>query len=475
MSQRHRLSLVVAAGCTALLAACSGGGSAAAPSTTSTTSTSETAAATTADTSAAASSSADTSSAASGSATDQSSTAVSSGSIDQSSSAPTGPVVKLSMLTGFTGPDKPAYDALIAEFNKTHPNIQVTMDVQPWDTIGQKLPAAWATGQTPDLATPNFDPGIIFRYIRTKSVLPLDDAVGTGDDKIEPRAWPDTVKAAFTVDGRLYAAPANLATLVLYYNKDMFTKAGITAAPTTQDEFIADAKKLTDNGVYGLSLADHATIQMWPILQWMNGGDVVDNKGCGVNAQDKSVQALQTWARLVAKDKISPVGQTGGDADTLFSAKKAAMEINGPWAAAGYRKAGINLGIAQVPVGPGGPVTLASTVPLLIGKGTQHAAEAKTFLAWWTSKTAQAMFSKQSGFPPVRTDMADAVASNPTVKVFADALPNGRLYLAGQEKSAQIDSDAYVPMIGKITRGEDVAASAKAADEAIDGITGCSP
>lgn len=71
--------------------------------------------------------------------------------------------------------------------------------------------------------------------------------------------------------------------------------------------------------------------------------------------------------------------------------------------------------------------------------------------------------------------MADAVASNPTVKVFADALPHGRLYLAGQEKSAQIDSDAYVPMIGKITRGEDVVAAAKAADEAINGITGCSP
>ena len=36
------------------------------------------------------------------------------------------------------------------------------------------------------------------------------------------------------------------------------------------------------------------------------------------------------------------------------------MEINGPWAAAGFKQAGINLGIAQVPVGPGGPVTLAS-------------------------------------------------------------------------------------------------------------------
>ena len=478
MFTNHRLSVLVAAGCAGLLAACSGGGSAAAPSTTSTSQTSATTAATSTDeTSAAGSSPGNESSTADQSSTADgpSSSAATSKSNGPLPSAPTGPVIALSMLTGFTGPDKPAYDALIAEFNKTHPTIKVTMDVQPWDTIGQKLPAAWATGQTPDLATPNFDPGIIFRYTKTKSALPLDDAVGTGDDKIDSSAWPATVKSAFTVNGQLYAVPANLATLVLYYNKDMFAKAGITAAPATQDEFIADTKKLTGNGVYGISLADHATIQMWPILQWMNGGNVIDAKGCGVNAQDKSVQALQTWAQLVTQNKVSPVGQTGGDADTLFSAQKAAMEINGPWAAAGFTKAGINLGVAPVPVGPGGPVTLASTVPLMISKNTQHAAEAKTFLAWWTSKTAQQAFSQQSGFPPVRTDMADAVAANPTVKVFADALPHGRLYLAGQEKSAQIDSDAYVPMIGKITRGEDVAASAKAADEAINSITGCSP
>ena len=36
--------------------------------------------------------------------------------------------VKLTMLTGFTGPDRPAYDALIKEFNSSHPKIQVTMD-----------------------------------------------------------------------------------------------------------------------------------------------------------------------------------------------------------------------------------------------------------------------------------------------------------------------------------------------------------
>jgi len=393
------------------------------------------------------------------------------------SNSDSGAVVQLSMLTGFTGSDKASYDALIAQWNSTHPNIQVTMDVLPWADVAQKLPQSWATGQGPDLATPSSDPGSIFNYINNNSVLPLDDAVGDGDTQINASAFPDSVRNAFTVNGHLYAVPANLATLVLYYNKTMFSAAGIANPPATQDEFIADIKQLTLGGPnptqYGISLADNNTIQMWPILQWMNGGDIIDANGCAVIDQPASVQALTTWANLVINNYISPIGQTGADADTLFSAGKAAMEINGPWAAGTFTSAGIDLGIAQVPVGPAGPVTLASTVPLMIEATTPHPAEAKAFLAWWTGKTAQAAFAQSSGFPPVRTDMNDAVASNATVAMFAAALPHAKLYLAGQPNATQIDSDVYVPFIGNITRGADVQSAATDAAKAINAITGC--
>ena len=403
--------------------------------------------------------------------------ATSASSASSAGAAASGAVVKLTMLTGFTGPDKPSYDALIKSFNASHPNIQVTMDVEPWDAIGQKLPQEWATGQGPDLATPSFDPSVIFQYIKTNSVAPLSSVVGTGDTQIQSSTFPSSVTSAFTVNGQLYAVPANLATLVLYYNKDMFSKAGIAAAPATQADFVADAKALTlpagasKPSQYGLTLADHATIQMWPILQWMNGGDIVDSKGCSVLSQPKSVEALTLWSDLVTKDHISPIGQTGADADTLFSAKKAAMEINGPWAAAGFRSAGVNLGIAAVPVGAGGAVTLGSTAPLMVAKSSAHLTQAEEFLAWWTGKTAQTQFSKISGFPPVRTDLGSSVTGDATT--FAAALPSSRLYLAGLPTAAKVDSDAYVPLIGQITRGANVAAATKAADSAVNAITGC--
>ncbi|WP_194891846.1 ABC transporter substrate-binding protein [Catenulispora pinisilvae] len=391
-----------------------------------------------------------------------------------SGSGSSGGVVKLSMLTGFTGPDGPSYQALVSQFNASHPNIKVTMDIQPWDAIGQKLPAEWATGQGPDLATPNFDPGVIFNYIKTNSVLPLDSSVGAGDTQINSSAFPSSVTKAFTVNGKLYAVPANLATVALYYNKTMFTAAGITDPPKTSDEFVADVKKLTLGGAnptqYGISLADHQTIEMWPILQWMNGGDIVGPDGCATVNSAASVQALSTWANLVQNEHVSPVGQTGADADTLFSAKKAAMELNGPWAADGFRKAGIDLGIVPVPVGSAGPVTLASTVPLMVAKNTKHKTEALEFLSWWTGKTAQASFSKISGYPPARSDVT---VSDPNTAVFAQALPTARLYLAGLPTSSQIDTDVYTPLLGQLTRGADPQKSADSAAKAINQLTGC--
>src|SRR3981189_2442218 len=105
-------------------------------------------------------------------------------------------LVELSLWTGFTGPDRPAYEALVKQFNAAHPLIKVTMDVQPWDAIGQKLPGAWATGQGPDLATPNFDPGVLFNYVKTNSLLPLDEATGSGDGKLNKDVFPSAVNTA---------------------------------------------------------------------------------------------------------------------------------------------------------------------------------------------------------------------------------------------------------------------------------------
>jgi hypothetical protein len=106
--------------------------------------------------------------------------------------------VSLTVWTGFTGGDRPGYEQIVKDFNAAHPDIKVTMTVQPWDTIQQKLPSAWLTGQGPDIAAPSSDPIAIAiaiaQYVKTNSVLALT-ATGTGDDKINSDQFASPVGA----------------------------------------------------------------------------------------------------------------------------------------------------------------------------------------------------------------------------------------------------------------------------------------
>lgn len=391
------------------------------------------------------------------------------------SSSTTSGKVTLTMWTGFTGGDRPGYAQIVKDFNASHPNIKVVQTVESWDTIEQKLPTAWLTGSGPDIAAPSSDPNIIADYVKSNSLLPV--STGSGTSKVNSDQLAQAAIKDFTFNGKLYAIPANFATLSLYYNKALFAKAGIATPPSTVADLEADAVKLsTGKSQYGLSLADNQTIQMWPILQWLTGGDIVDSTGCSALSTPASQAGLTTWANLVKNDHISPVGQTGAEADSLFAAGKAAMEINGPWAAGSYTAAKVDFGVVKVPTAADGSnVTLGSIAPLAISAKTKYPAQAQEFLAYYTSKTEQEKFSLKTGFPPLRTDLADdaALKADPIVQTFTSQLPDAKLYLPRLTNATKVDSDVYVPLIGKITRGTSVASATAAATTALNALTGC--
>jgi len=137
------------------------------------------------------------------------------------------------------------------------------------------------------------------------------------------------------------------------------------------------------------------------------------------------VAAVSSWASSSPR-RDQPVGQTGQGADNLFAANKAAHGDQWSLATGAYSAAKVDYDVAPVPVGASGkPVTLASTVPMVVSAKSKHKAAALTFFAWWLSKTAQEGLAKGSGYPPSRTDMTGdaALTSNPFVPKFAAAPP----------------------------------------------------
>ncbi len=364
----------------------------------------------------------------------------------------TGEKVTLTFWNGFTGPDRPAVEEITNKFNAANPDTQVQMDIRPWDSLLTTLPSSLETGTGPDLIGLSF--GNLPKYAQSGYLMDLTPHIKAGTD-LDPANWPPALVDLLKYEGKFYAAPMNYATLMMYYNKDMFKAAGLDPdkPPADWNSWIDALKKLSkpDQGQYGMAIGEYQTIPNWPIFIWANGGDVIRD-GKSALTDPKTVEALKTWSELVKESKISPTGLTGAEADKLFQTQKAAMAITGPWMTAGFTEAGINYDVAPIPTGPGGAVTLADTVVMMVNKSTKSPDAAVKFVQHWNSKESQLYFATQTGFPPARTDLANdpALAENKWSPKFASVASVSKFYLGGQLDFAQIDTEVFVPMIQSI-------------------------
>jgi multiple sugar transport system substrate-binding protein len=382
--------------------------------------------------------------------------------------AASGPVT-LKFWNGFTGPDRPAVEEIVKRFNDSQEQITIQMEIMPWDVFFQKLLPSLSSGTGPDIAA--MDTAQVPQYAVKKALKPLDDYYtqpGTEADKLVPAA----VEGA-TFEGVKYSVPMNFTTLLLYWNKDMFKEAGLDPEqpPANWQQFADYAKKLTKdtNGdgkpeQYGLAIADHATIAMWPILFWQNGGGVVSEDGKKAMLGDPAtIEAANYWVDLVRNDKIAPIGLAGADADKLFQSKKAAMEIVGPWMTTGFKDAGIDFGLAMPPAGPKEDVTLGTSVGFTVSaKADQRKQQAAyEFFKFWNSKESQVYWSVNSGFPPNRTDIAASeLSENPYVAAFGEPADKSRFYLANVQEFQKVNMTIFEPTLQRVLNGKATVAEA---------------
>jgi multiple sugar transport system substrate-binding protein len=376
-------------------------------------------------------------------------------------SKPTAPAatkapVTITFWNGFTGPDRPALEALVKKFNASHPNVKIDMTIMPWDVFYEKLLPGWAARKGPDMV--GFDSAQIPQYADKGVLAPIGDVYGKGLPKKSLVA--SAVKAGLW-KGKYYGVPMNFTTLLLYWNKGMFAKAGIKHAPTTWAEWQKDAVKLTIDKnkdgkpeQYGYAIADHATIPMWPILIWGNGGDLVSKDGkTPMIGSAATVKAVDQWAKLIINQHISPIGLAGADADNLFLSKKAAMEVVGPWMTSGFKDAKIDFGLAMVPKGPKRQITLGTSVAFSVNARVDADTKAGIYewLKFWNSQSSQISWALGSGFPPNRTDIKPSqLKANPYVASFAKFAGQSQFYLANVKKFSEVNGNVFEPAIQKI-------------------------
>lgn len=220
-------------------------------------------------------------------------------------------------------------DTFSKEFDEANEDIVVEYRAVPFDDLVNETLRAFATGNAPDIVS--FDNPDFALFSSRGAMLDITDRIAASE-VIKADNYFEGPLNSVTWDGRLYGIPKYTDTIGVFYNKDLFAKAGITEPPKTWAEFAEYAEKLTDpaNNVYGATFSARAgeegTFQFLPIIQESGGNyDNVNTEG--------AAEVLDLWKKMVdngwaSKDVLS-LGQW--DSTGTFNSGNAAMAISGPW------------------------------------------------------------------------------------------------------------------------------------------------
>ncbi|UYN98568.1 MAG: sugar ABC transporter substrate-binding protein [Devosia sp.] len=228
------------------------------------------------------------------------------------------------------GNDRPGIaDTYSKEFDEANDDIVVEYRAVPFDELVNETLRAFATGNAPDIVS--FDNPDFALFSSRGAMLDITERVANSEVLSQADYFEGPMNSV-TWDGKIFGLPKYTDTIGIFYNKDLFAKAGLSEPPKTWDEVVEYAEKLTDPaaGVYGATFSARAgeegTFQFLPIIQMSGGGyDKVNTEG--------AAHVLDLWKQMIdngwaSKDVLS-LGQW--DSTGTFNSGNAAMAISGPW------------------------------------------------------------------------------------------------------------------------------------------------
>lgn len=207
-----------------------------------------------------------------------------------------------------------------------------------------------------------------------------------------------------TKDGKMFAVPFAAVSHAVYYNKDIFAKAGVSV-PQTWEDFLALCKTLKGKGYTPLA---NGVSEEWDILECFFLGGVVPDFVGGAPERVKyesgekklnDAAFVSAYKAMADVAKYCPNGYesvTYNDSQVLFNSEKAVMFMDGSWTAGVYKDASFNWGVFALPA-PAGRATVICFHPdmaLTMNTKSAHPKEARAFLAWLCTKEGATVASK---------------------------------------------------------------------------------
>ncbi|MGW4751899.1 ABC transporter substrate-binding protein [Streptomyces chartreusis] len=329
--------------------------------------------------------------------------------------------------------DKKVLQPELDKFEK-ETGIEVKLEVVPWSDLLNRILTATTSGQGPDVL--NIGNTWSASLQATGALLPWN-AENFGKIGGKDR-FVDSALGSTGAEGKDPAAvPLYSMSYALYYNKKLFADAGISKPPATWEELVADGKKLSKGGKWGLGVEGSnpsENIHHAVVFAKQHGADFFTADGKPDFTSDKAVEGVKQFVDLMAKDKIIAPGNAEyaqNQSVSDFAKGKTAMLL---WqsASANLKSQGMSedaYGIAPVPVQSGTPGSGTSVNSMVMGinlavfKNTDNLDGATKFVKFMTGDDEQKILNEAySSIPPVKGAQSDESFNTPANAVLKDTL-----------------------------------------------------
>jgi multiple sugar transport system substrate-binding protein len=246
---------------------------------------------------------------------------------------------KLKVWAGWSSRELKIFKSVVAEYDKKHPDVAVTVRGSIDDT---NVVAAIRAGNPPDIAT-TFDSTNVGDYCTSGAWIDLRPNLRK--DHISLSIFPKTSVYYTSYKGVQCALPLLADTWGLYYNRKLFKKAGLTKPPKTISELTRYAKKLTQRNKDGsLKVVGYNPLRTFyaenyaPNYGHLFGARFLDGSGKSIVSKDPGWAKYLRWSKSLIDyygfTKLKRWQAKVGDefsASNAFETGKLAMAIDGEW------------------------------------------------------------------------------------------------------------------------------------------------
>lgn len=322
---------------------------------------------------------------------------------------------------------QPAHAEFIKAWEAKNAGFKVAPEVVGWDQCQDKVTTLAAAGTPVGLAY--VGSRTLKQFASNDLIVPIEY---TEDEK---KSYYPYIVETVTTDGKQWGIPVAFSTKALYWNKDLFTAAGLDPekAPATFAEELAAAKAIKEKtGTAGFGVvAKTFDNTMHQFLHWVysNNGSVIDAEGKITLDSKENLESLTALKDIVPFAEEGPTSYEQNEVRAIFLDGKLGMIQASVGAKNLLKDAKFKWGVAPLPQGPSakGPGTLLITDSLAVFKNTGVEAQAIDLAKFMTNAENQPVYELQEGLTPLRPGPAvdKLVADDPNWKPFIDGISFG--------------------------------------------------